>query len=189
MKAGLGISQPFSGGVREPGPRHIMPFGEALFHLVENIFVAITLSPLFQPWLLIFLPKGLREVCLATNECRMYFDEMIEEQANFSGEINNNLISALVRASNQADKEKDQGYGSGGMTKDEMRGNIYIFTFAGHETTANAMAYAICLLAAYPKWLDWVVEEIDTVLAKHDRADYEVFPRLKRCQALMVRLP
>jgi cytochrome P450 len=129
---------------------------------------------------------------VAKNECRTYLDEMIEEQRStkVTEKNHNNLIGALVRASRQAEEEKDRGYGSGGLTKDEIRGNLYIFTFAGHETTANAMAYAISLLAAYPKWLDWVIEEIDTVLDRHDRADYdEVFPRLKRCQALMVRSP
>jgi cytochrome P450 len=71
-----------------------------------------------------------------------------------------------------------------------MRGALYIFTFAGHETIVNTMAYAISLLAAYPKWLDEIIDEIDTVLGRHDRADYgEVFPRLKCCQALMARSP
>jgi cytochrome P450 len=190
MEAGLGISQPFSGGVRKPRPGHIMPFGDALFRLLEKFFIALLFSPLFKPVLLPFLPKSLREMSQAMNECRMSFDEMIEEErAKVSGKTRSNLMSALARASGQADEENDRRYGSGGLTKDEMRGNLYIFTFAGHETTANTMAYAISLLAAYPKWQNWIVEEIDTVLDKHDQGNYEeVFPRLKRCQALMVRL-
>jgi cytochrome P450 len=122
------------------------------------------------------------------HECGLYYDEIIE-QAMVSDTTQNNLISALARASKQEDREKDGRYGSGGLTKDEMRGNLHIFTFAGHETTANTMAYAISLLAAHPQWQDWIVEELHSVFDEHDRGNYEeVFPRLKRCQALMVRL-
>lgn len=190
MEAGLDISQPFSRGVREPEPGHTMSFGDALFHLVGNVVAASILSSLVKPWLLSFLPEILRRMHLATNECRTYFSEMIREQrtrVRALDKTHNNLLGALVKASDEADQEKNQGYGSGGLTIDEIRGNIYAFTVAGHETNANVLAYAICLLAAYPKWQDWIAEEARMVLKNHDKTDYGIFPRLKRCQALLVR--
>jgi hypothetical protein len=80
MKAGLGISQPFSEGVREPGPGHTMLFGYTLSHWVENILVAIILSLLFKPWLLPFLPKGLRGVYMAKNKCSRSKKREVEKQ-------------------------------------------------------------------------------------------------------------
>ena len=50
------------------------------------------------------------------------------------------------------------------------------------------MAYAITHLAAYPKWQDWIREEIDQLLPPNADLGYEpTYPNLKRCLALMVR--
>lgn len=72
-------------------------------------------------------------------------------------------------------------------------GNLFVFTAAGFDTTANTMGYAMTLLAVYPEWQGWIVEEIDEVLA--DQAEgtegeleyNEIFPRLVRVLAVMVR--
>ena len=46
----------------------------------------------------------------------------------------------------------------------EILGNLFQFTAAGFDTTANTMAYAIKILAIETKWQDWIIEEIDSVL-------------------------
>ncbi len=75
------------------------------------------------------------------------------------------------------------------LTEDEIAGNLFIFTAAGFDTTANTMAYAVTLLAVYPEWQAWIQTEIDTVFGGPDmsRTDYATaFPQLVRCLAVMV---
>ncbi|KDN63942.1 hypothetical protein CSUB01_06575 [Colletotrichum sublineola] len=92
------------------------------------------------------------------------------------------IMSLLVRLSDQEKKQADAdavssekkvvttGGGGGAMikkaylTEDEIGGNLFIFTIAGFDTTANTLAYAVTLLAAYPEWQAWIQAEIDAVL-------------------------
>ncbi|KAJ0322762.1 hypothetical protein COL5a_008588 [Colletotrichum fioriniae] len=85
------------------------------------------------------------------------------------------------------------------LTEEEIAGNLFIFTAAGFDTTANTLAYAVTLLAAYPEWQAWIQAELDVVLGppapspssspeQEDRelTDYSiVFPKLTRCLAVM----
>jgi cytochrome P450 len=104
-----------------------------------------------------------------------------------------NIMSMLVRLSDQ-EKEKGQdklpGRANQYLTEEEIAGNLFIFTAAGFDTTANTMAYAITLLAAYPKWQLWVQDELDFVLSAQERSDVPeystTFLKLTRCLALMV---
>jgi cytochrome P450 len=123
----------------------------------------------------------------------------------------NTIMSTLVRLSDQAkdqtddkastlskkEKPSNQGSSTGKtyLTEDEIAGNLFIFTAAGFDTTANTMSYAVTLLAAYPEWQAWIQTEIDDVLGvfpgkvgnRASLPDYETaFPRLTRCLAVMV---
>ncbi|KAH7012545.1 cytochrome P450 [Microdochium trichocladiopsis] len=120
------------------------------------------------------------------------------------------IIRTLVRLSDEAKeqenncdqgnqtKEPDSGtVGSGKsqyLSEDEIAGNLFIFTAAGFDTTANTLGFAVTLLAAHPQWQAWVQAEIDAVLyaggggtgKELQLPDYaEAFPRLPRCLALM----
>jgi cytochrome P450 len=72
----------------------------------------------------------------------------------------------------------------------EALGNLLIYSIGGHETTATALAFSILLLAAYPEWQNWIGEEIRAVIqgqGSPEMLEYEkLFPRLKRCLAVMV---
>ena len=79
-----------------------------------------------------------------------------------------------------------------GLTDDEVLGNLFLYSTAGHDTTSNTLCYAIYLLAIYPELQDWIGEEVDEVVSGHGESgewDYNiVFPKLQRCLALMVSL-
>ena len=75
------------------------------------------------------------------------------------------------------------------LTEEEIAGNLFIFTAAGFDTTANTMSYAVTLLVVYPEWQAWIQTEIDTVFGRPDVSptDYATaFPKLVRCLAVMV---
>lgn len=69
-----------------------------------------------------------------------------------------NLMKWLVRGSReakQADTESDRDYILlNGLTDPENYGDLFLYNFAGHETSENIMTYSILFLAAHPKWQD-----------------------------------
>ena len=78
-----------------------------------------------------------------------------------------------------------------GLSSDEVTGNLFLFMFAGHETTANALIYIIHLMAIFPAWQDWLLEEIDQLF--HNPASEEVvpsysqiLPQTQRLRAILV---
>lgn len=105
---------------------------------------------------------------------------MFEEEAyNTQGEkAQGNLIESLVRAS------KDDKI----ITQDEVIGNIFVFNFAGHDTTAHSFAFTFMLLAAYPEVQEWMAEEIRYVVGDSDisTVEYSMFPKFVRTLAVLV---
>lgn len=98
-----------------------------------------------------------------------------------------NLMSALIRGSDQSGDND----ASSGLSDEEVAGNLFVFNLAGHDTTANALNFAITLLALEPKWQEWLAQEIDSVV-QEDQSGLKyaaVFPKLQRCLAIMVSFP
>jgi cytochrome P450 len=54
------------------------------------------------------------------------------------------------------------------LSPTEVRSNILTFLSAGHETTANTLAWSIFLLSQAPAWRSRVLEEAERELAKPD---------------------
>ncbi|KAI0539582.1 cytochrome P450 [Xylaria digitata] len=74
------------------------------------------------------------------------------------------------------------------MLEDEIFGNLFVINFAGHDTTANTLAFGVLLLAAHPDVQAWLAEEIAIVTGNSsiETWDYKaLLPQLKRCRAIM----
>jgi len=69
-----------------------------------------------------------------------------------------NLLTALIRAEELQDEKESRK-----MDVQEVMGNAFIFLFAGHETTANTLHYALLLLAQHPDVQQSLLNEIDDV--------------------------
>ncbi|KAF7920214.1 uncharacterized protein EAE97_011555 [Botrytis byssoidea] len=82
----------------------------------------------------------------------------------------------------------DKGTGGRGLTQDEVYGNIFVYNFAGHDTMAITMNWALYLLAANPGVQEWLREEIRTVVINDDtQSKYqEYYPKLNRCLAVLL---
>lgn len=66
---------------------------------------------------------------------------------------------------------------------------MFVFNFAGHDTTAHTFVFALYFLAAHPAAQDWMAEEILAVLGARgpEEWDYRAdFQRLRRCLAVML---
>ena len=191
--AGFGVSYPFHSGLSAHQSGHVMTYREALSLVLHNVLI-IFLIPrqvLTSP----FVPTKLQCIGKAILEFKAYMVEMTREERKSTSKENlgaGNLLSSLVRASESA-KGDSEGHANRGLTDDEILGNIFIYNLAGHETTANALAYSIMLLAVFPEYQDWLAEELDSVLKNHKSIETiayeENFPRLRRCLALLVCLP
>lgn len=113
------------------------------------------------------LPSHVRfRRALATLDRLVY--RLIEDRRK-SGEPGNDLLGMLLAATDEATKER--------MSDTELRDEVMTIVLAGHETTANALVWTLCLLAQHPEARKKLRAEVVSVLG--DRAPaFEDLPRL-----------
>lgn len=81
------------------------------------------------------------------------------------------------------------------MCIEEIYGNLFVINFAGHDTTANTLAFALLLLVAYLEIQDWVGQELHQVTktTTGDVLEYwdhsALLPNLVRCRSIMASFP
>jgi len=184
--AGFGRKYEFGQSVTDIPPGYTMSYRDALAMILTNLMVAILSRDLPIPDAI--TPKYMREMRTAMKEFTQYMEDMLQQERNavHKNETQKvNLLSALVRA-----LETSEGRSS--LSDHEIYGNLFVWNLAGHDTTANTLTYAISWLATDRKWQEWIGEEVKHVLgpdSKPEDWEYEkVFPRLKRCLALMVKI-
>lgn len=199
--AGLGISYPFRSARNPPQSSFSMTYREALALVLDHLLVLLAIPPKLLS--LPLIPYRWAQVGQAMKEFRRYMIEMLQNEKKLISERSpgtGNLMSSLVRESERAQKTVDEKqterykkvavHEKKGLTDDEILGNIFLYIFAGHETTGNMLTYSILLLAAYPQWQEWVAEEINYFVKDQQQTEaweYKVFPNLKRCLAIMVK--
>jgi cytochrome P450 len=93
-----------------------------------------------------------------------------------TGEEGEDLLSLLLAA-----RDEDDG---GGMDDRQVRDEVMTLFLAGHETTANALAWAWYLLAQHPEAEARFHEEIDTILGDRLPGAADL-PALRRCRQVM----
>ncbi|TRX95301.1 hypothetical protein FHL15_003993 [Xylaria flabelliformis] len=157
---------------------------ESLRTILNNLVFILAFGTEFisYPW----LPQRFRIVHKAWVTFRSHLINTYEaEKRDFAEDKlpDHNLMTLLIRASQD---EVHKSGASGGLTESEIYGNMFAFSSAGHDTTANTFTFAIYFLSAHPQYQDWLFEEIQAVLGDREIWDYRTdFPRLKRCLAVM----
>ncbi|KAI1214484.1 cytochrome P450 [Annulohypoxylon truncatum] len=183
-KAGFGKSFKFEGHDERKESSPSTSYKDSLQTILENCVLIMALGTKFleNPW----LPQGLRRLNEACNAFQKYMTDLYEEEKQAFAEgrtSGRNLMSSLVRAS------QDEAKTGVGLTENEIYGNMFVFNFAGHDTTAHTFTFALYFLAANPQAQDWIYEELCQVLGDRqpDEWNYGVeFPRLKRCLSIML---
>lgn len=174
-----------------------------LRYLLQSIRFLV-LTPLWVYSLpLAILPGELKNFVSAYREFQRLMTALVMEKkaevASAAGQISDDtFLNTLVSKSEEFRRQEKPLVGgdgvSSGLSDGELLGNLFVYNFAGHETTAGGLCYALHLLAVYPQVQDWVREEVLCVYEQcagpHGTTPtYEVaFPQLKRCLAIMVRL-
>ena len=74
------------------------------------------------------------------------------------------------------------------LTETELISNLFIYAFAGNDTTAITLGHILVDIAAHPQTQDWIAEEIHHYFPSDDKQewDYRNFPKMKRCLAVVV---
>ncbi|KAG8164114.1 hypothetical protein KVR01_006032 [Diaporthe batatas] len=190
--AGFGVRSQHGIDVTDLPPGHQLAYNDALCTVLANMVLAIVMPARVLTSSL--APKRWQKVGLAFREFSKYMQEILEQERTTtengiavggSPRRSESLTSALIKASeeekNTAGKDSAKG-----LSDEEVYGNMFIFNFAGQDTTANTMAYAIALMAIHPEIQEWVREEVVAVFSQHNPQEYDqVFPLLKRVRALM----
>ncbi|PQE02867.1 cytochrome P450 protein [Rutstroemia sp. NJR-2017a BBW] len=183
--AGFGKSYPFQGSEEESTTQGSLSYKTSLKLILDNCIPLVALGPKNLEKYYQWLPKSWKELHHATVTFKKYMTDVYEEEKQAVAEgkpRGNNLMTYLVRAS-QTEKGSQ-----GGLTEQEIYGNIFVFNFAGHDTTANSLAFCIVFIATRPDVQEWISEEINSVLGEQDAkiSSYvDTFPRLKRCLAVV----
>jgi cytochrome P450 len=194
--AGFGVSVPWKEQPSERPKGYRLTYMDATKTVVENIIEA-AVFPAKMLTLPFFAPAW-QDIGHAKNEFPKHTRSMLENERKLqedTSEPRNNLMSLLVRLSDVSKVEADpnvkraEGEKTQVILDEEIVGNLFIFTSAGFDTTANTMSYALAVLTAYPEWQDWLYEEIRQVVGDKELGTLEyneVYPHLPRCMALMV---
>lgn len=183
-QAGLGHNQPWA-------PDFVQSLGTnwegariAYFKTIARVTDRFIEAVLVPTWLkkMPFMSESMQILGREMERVPDYLKEILKEERKkaTSGEPkpHYHLLDLLVQFSSSENK-------SGlSLSEDEIGGNLWVFTAAGFDTAATAMGYAVILLAVYPKWQDWVKEELEQVDLKGKYT--EVFPRCQRTLALLV---
>ncbi|KAJ3292473.1 hypothetical protein HK104_005281 [Borealophlyctis nickersoniae] len=143
-----------SNGVKTTGG-HRMTFLKSLEVSVNNI----SLYMVTPKWVLNYAPiPMLRETKTGFEEFKSYLLEYIRTASeDKTARAKDNLLSSLVSSRSDPDVK-------GTLSESEVLGNVWIFMFAGHETTASTLAYAIALLGFYPEKQAKLHRFVDEVL-------------------------
>lgn len=121
---------------------------------IEDLLSAYQLAFVPFGWRLQHLPVGPARR-LSRGRAALYdlVDRMIAERRR-DGRDRGDLLSRLVL-----------GAPEDGLTDAELRDEAVTLLLAGHETTANAVAFSLHLLAVHPEVEERLHAEVDTVLA------------------------
>ncbi|KUJ15990.1 cytochrome P450 monooxygenase-like protein [Mollisia scopiformis] len=153
--AAFGKSYAFQGAEEVSTTNDLSSIRDSLKLILDNCIPLVALGPSnLNKW---WLPKSWKELHQATVTFRTYMTTTYEEEkhAISSGRKGgDNLMTSLVRAS----QAKSEGFTTnpqqdhGGLTEQEIYGNMFVFNFAGHDTTANSLAFGLVLIATRPDY-------------------------------------
>ncbi|KAK1565925.1 cytochrome P450 [Colletotrichum navitas] len=193
-EAGMGAVAPWRHQRSErPKPGFQMTYIQACKVVMEHCTGAIVIpNPVLLNWPS-WLPghQRMRQLGIGKREFPIHTESLLDEERRrisnghaMGPEGRATIMNHLLRAS------ATQGDARDGLTQEELKGNLFLFTAAGFETTANTLTYALVLLARYPEWQDWLFGEVDSLMSLAEEGlepDYAaVFPKVRRIMAVML---
>ena len=173
-------------------------YRNALQTVLDNALLLMLVPPRLLR--LPLLPRSLTHIGRAAIEFKQYMIQMLDQETSFRDQGKSgsgSLMTSFVRALDTHQQSEivasiGNTQPSKGLTVNEIFGNIFVINFAGHDTTANTLAFAMLLLAAHPEIQEWVAQEVQALVNEggEGKWDYgESFADLKRCRSVLVHMP
>ncbi|KAF1957295.1 putative cytochrome P450 monooxygenase [Byssothecium circinans] len=163
-------------------------YRDALSMVLDNVILLMLIPRRYLS--LPFVPKALQQIGKAAEEFKRHMERMLEEETAALKEGKpgaGSLMTSFVKASNTYKAKSEGGKHPQGLSVEEIFGNIFVINFAGHDTTANTLAFAAFLLARAPEVQNWMAEEVRRVTVEGGDWDYgRLFPQLIRCRAVLL---
>ena len=183
-RAGFGKSFPFQGHDEKSEASLAIDYKQSLQLVLDNCILIMVLGRKFlaKPW----LPEKLRTVHGACASFQKYMSDLYGEEKSMHIDgrpKDRNLMTSLVQASQEEAKM------SVGLSEAEIYGNMFVFNFAGHDTTAHTLTFVFMFLAANPTTQDWLTEELRYVFGNRRPEEWDYnsdYPRLKRCLSVLL---
>ena len=154
-------------GSSQRGNDQSRSYRDALQTVLDNAIPLMLVSQRLLAFPL--LPRSWVRIGEAAREFKQYMMEMLDEEKPLlaqgrtgTGSLMTSFVRALNTQQEEAATRSHNGHTAKGLTADEIYGNIFVINFAGHDTTANTLAFSMLLLAANPEVQDWVAEELHT---------------------------
>ncbi|TGO57593.1 hypothetical protein BELL_1337g00010 [Botrytis elliptica] len=191
ISAGLGDKVPWKLEDKQtPDHGYTMSYTESLGLVTDNVLgVGLLPTKILNGWpkflpgyrLMTTVGRALLEV-QRRNQSLLYQERERIEKWGVSESTKANLMSNMVHTSDSPGNS---------LSEDEMIGNLFIFTAAGFKTTAATLVYAMALLARFPLWQEWLLEEVDelTSVDGTEALEYTViYPKCIRIMAFMYEI-
>ncbi|QRW18784.1 cytochrome P450 family protein [Rhizoctonia solani] len=154
---------------------HQMSFSNAVRTVSRNL-IGRALIPTWAK----NLTKTTRDITTAFSEFGQYLTDMValgQKSSEVTGDQSqdmhepklapDSLINLLLSANCENTWD-----GGKGLDDKEVAGNIFLFLFAGHESTAHAISFCLGLLALYPEVQQEVYAQIEEVVRSHGGLHY-----------------
>eukprot|EP01124_Arcella_intermedia_P012452 TRINITY_DN18788_c0_g2_i2.p2 TRINITY_DN18788_c0_g2~~TRINITY_DN18788_c0_g2_i2.p2 ORF type:complete len:548 (-),score=69.03 TRINITY_DN18788_c0_g2_i2:63-1706(-) len=155
-----------------PLPGFTLPFFTSLEQISQRMFA----TSFLPSWLLRVPLFGLPQLGEAKSQFLLYLKHFIAS-ARRDLPARSDIFTSLILSS--------LGTSSDTLSDAELIANIHILLFAGHETTAHTLTYALGLLAAHPEVQEELYEEIWRVLGGERAVEYEDLRALPLAKAVL----
>ncbi|XP_066267798.1 cytochrome P450 3A29-like isoform X2 [Branchiostoma lanceolatum] len=157
--------------------------------LVILIFLFPSLAGVLARFGVTFFPKkSLDYFCEAVDTAI----SMRKSQATGTDKKRVDLLQLMLQAHNEElDKKGANDAPKHGISSMEIKGNAITLWLAGYETTANTLTLTLYNLAMHQEAQDKVIEELDALLEKRGKLDYEAvhdLPYLEMCISETLRM-
>ncbi|KAK4495698.1 hypothetical protein PRZ48_012966 [Zasmidium cellare] len=144
---------------------HKMGFEQALNSVIRHLQPIALLKDRLK-----WLPfKATQEAYTAFSEWTAYMKQLrqvvLDRLDETAKKPNKSLLESIVVAG-------ATGEAKDALPEDHALGNLFLTALAGHETTANTMAFTIMLLAVYPDWQKRVQQQLDQQLGGRERLQW-----------------
>ncbi|KAL7274282.1 putative P450 monooxygenase [Rhizina undulata] len=182
----------------EPIEGFRITYREAIKHITGSIMGVLVTLRCVPKSLCPILPPFFTKTFNAYDDLGRYMSRLIEDAraevtSGGSHSEANNLLYSLVRNSESAEDDEKAGSGgkNAGLSDADIKGNVFIFIIAGHETSGATLEYALVLIALYREKQAWLQAQVDEALQGESENPLEwsykkVFPKLAAPLAIML---